>query len=69
MHPKFPRFVKNSWDQDQALSEAITNFTKKAKKWNADVFGNIFNRKKRVIARINGAQKALTNNPNEFWCN
>lgn len=32
MHPKFPRFVKNSWDQDQALSEAITNFTKKAKK-------------------------------------
>ena len=55
MHPEFPRFIKNSWDQDQALFKAITNFTRKTKKWNVDVFGNIFNRKKRVIARINGA--------------
>lgn len=66
MHPEFPKFVKDSWDQDQALSEAITNFTRKAKQWNVDVFGNIFNRKKRVIARLNGAQKALANHPNEF---
>lgn len=66
MHPEFPKFVKDSWDQDQALSNAITNFTRKAKQWNVDVFGNIFNRKKRVIARLNGAQETLANHLNEF---
>ena len=30
------------------------------------MFGNIFARKRRVIARLNGAQKALAENPNEF---
>jgi len=48
------------------LFKATTNFTRKTKKWNVDVFGNIFNRKKRVIERINGAQKALANHPNDF---
>lgn len=66
MHLEFPRFVKDNWGQDQLMDEAITNFTSKVKKWNVDVLGNIFSRKKRVIARINGAQKALANHPNEF---
>ena len=30
------------------------------------MFGNIFGRKKRVLARLNGAQKALSNGPNHF---
>ena len=37
-----------------------------AKQWNRSVFGNIFARKKRVLARINGAQKALSNGPSHF---
>lgn len=46
---------------------AITEFFKKAKKkWNFEVFGNLFARKRRILARLNGTQKALANNPNKF---
>lgn len=45
---------------------AITEFFKKAKKWNFEVFGNLFARKRRVLARLNGTQKTLANNPNKF---
>ena len=38
----------------------------RAKKWNVDVFGNLFTKKKRLLARLHGTQKALANNPNEF---
>ena len=35
------------------------NFTTRVKEWNYEVFGNLFARKKRVLARLNGVQKAL----------
>ena len=41
-------------------------FVSKAKKWNVEVFGNLFAKKRRILARLQGAQKALANNPNEF---
>ena len=41
-------------------------FTDKAKVWNRDVFGNLFHRKKCTLARLRGAQIALSNNPNNF---
>ena len=46
---------------------ATTDFTRKAKKWNYEVFGNLFARKKRVLARLNGTQKALAENPTESF--
>lgn len=30
------------------------------------MFGNLFARKRKVLARLSGAQKALANRPNEF---
>ena len=30
------------------------------------MFGNLFTKKKRLLARLHGTQKALANNPNEF---
>ena len=44
---------------------ATTVFTKKVRKWNYEVFGNLFVRKKRVLARLNGTQKVLADNPTE----
>ena len=41
-------------------------FTNRANHWNKSVFGNLFARKKGVLARLNGAQKALSNGPNQF---
>lgn len=66
MHPEFPGVVKESWDREPSLNNAISVFTRKAKDWNVNVFGNLFARKRRVLARLNGAQKVLAINPSDF---
>ena len=38
----------------------------KAFRWNKDVFGNVFTRKKIIMARLLGVQKALTSHLNPF---
>lgn len=65
-HPDFPRVVREAWLVNNLLSVAILNFTTKARKWNNELFRNLFARKRRVLARFGGAQKALANSPNEF---
>ena len=55
-----------AWDRDPPLPFAIDTFTEKAKKWNREVFGNLFARKKRVLARLSRVQKAMSNNPSDF---
>ena len=65
-HQDFPRVVQHAWADNRDLQEAILNFVGKAKQWNVEVFGNLFAKKRRVLARLNGTQKALANNPNAF---
>ena len=65
LHPDFYRIVREAWPKGSILKVATTDFTRKVKKWNFEVFGNIFAKKKRVLARLNGTQKALANNPTE----
>lgn len=48
------------------LPLALNNFTVLVKQWNKNEFGNIFAQKKRLLAKINGTQKALSNGPNHF---
>lgn len=65
-HPQFLEIVKRAWNFETNLPLAIKNFIAFAKQWNKNQFGNIFGRKKRVLARINGTQKALLNGPSQF---
>ena len=58
-HPDFPNLVRDAWRNDQALDIVVTSFTAFAKRWNKEVFGNLFNRRKRIEARLKGVQKAL----------
>ncbi len=44
----------------QDVNLAIKDFTNRALKWNREVFGNIFHKKKRSLARLNGNQKSLS---------
>ena len=62
-HQDFPRVVQQAWT-DKGLQDAILDFVNRARKWNVDVFGNLFTKKKRLLARLHGTQKALANNPN-----
>ena len=36
------------------LVDAISKFTDEATRWNRMHFGNVFNRKKNIMARLNG---------------
>lgn len=65
LHPKFPKVVEEAWSGDRSLPSAISDFTIRVKKWNFEVFGNLFARKKRVLARLGGVQKAIACNISE----
>ena len=57
--PTFPTIVSHAWRQHNLLERAIENFSKEALIWNKEHFGNIFAKKKRIKARLNGIQKVV----------
>ena len=61
--PSFPNVVKQAWQQPRKLLEAIEVFSRQASLWNKNHFGNIFQKKKRVLARLDGVQRALAIQP------
>lgn len=61
--PSFPKVVNQTWRKERKLSENIESFAKEASLWNKNHFGNIFAKKKRIMARLNGVQKVLAINP------
>lgn len=63
-HPDFRNLMSTTWDEgDNILTHSIRLFTDKVQQWNKDVFGNIFFRRKRVLARLNGTQRKLATQP------
>ncbi|KAL7201796.1 hypothetical protein ACSBR1_033489 [Camellia fascicularis] len=62
-HPKLINVIKSSWhNMNNHLLDSTADFTNKVTEWNKEVFGNIFKRKRRLLARIEGTQKALVEN-------
>lgn len=53
----FKNVVSNAWICEN-IFDCFQNFTKEAIIWNKNVFGDIFRKKKRLRARIEGIQKA-----------
>ena len=51
------------------LVDAINKLTEEATRWNRMQFGNVFNRKKNIMARLNGVQWALSTRPSSFLIN
>lgn len=41
----------------------MENFAKKATTWNKEHFGNVFAKKRRIMARLSGVQRAIANSP------
>ena len=62
--------VREAWSgEDPNLPGAISIFTSKAHRCNKDIFGNVFTRKKIIMARLLGVQKVLPSRPNPFLIN
>lgn len=57
MDTSFENLVFNSWIGNN-IFDRIKNFTKEAILWNREVFGNIFCKKRWVLARLEGIQNA-----------
>lgn len=58
-HPHFVDFVSQNWTSDSPLPGALTSLANSLKRWNHNVFGNIFNRKNALMVRISSIQRAL----------
>lgn len=69
LYASFPDIVSQAWGCANNLVDAIDSFTKKAMVWNKNQFGSIFTRKKNLMARINGIQRAIATKPSRFLLN
>ena len=64
--PSFPELVRSYWRCfPNNVPLAIKDFSSKATLWNHHCFGNLFHHKKRLLARLNGLQKAISLHPTE----
>ncbi|GLU09860.1 hypothetical protein SLE2022_266990 [Rubroshorea leprosula] len=60
-HPDFPHTVNQFWALNTLpIGKALTNFGSFLSSWNKLVFGNILKKKKRILARLEGIEKALS---------
>lgn len=59
----FPKIVSRAWRHSPRLGEAIDRFVKDVSVWNKNEFGNVFVKKKRIMARLHGIQKAMALRP------
>lgn len=67
--PFFPSIVTQAWRQPVMLVDAIGNIIEEATRWNRMQFGNVFNRKKNLMVRLNSVQRALSIRPSSFLIN
>ncbi|KAA3472428.1 reverse transcriptase [Gossypium australe] len=58
-HPTFNAFVHEKWSNNNHITEALEAMGKQCLTWNKSIFENIFARKKRLEARIEGIQRIL----------
>ena len=64
--PLFGKLLLDNWTDHFDLEGNLQQFTEAVKIWNKEIFGNIFQRKARIEARLMGIQKALANGPSNF---
>ncbi|KAK8690406.1 hypothetical protein V6N13_073940 [Hibiscus sabdariffa] len=68
-HSDFNHMVADNWLPPNTLSENIISFTKAADTWNKIVYGYIGTKKRIVMARLCGVQKALCTKSSRFLSN
>lgn len=56
---KFGKFVASHWKSNTTFSDMTHDHTPKLLTWNKVIFGNIFQRHRRLLARLGGIQRAL----------
>lgn len=62
-NPTFKEVLAETWNQQPALGTTLQIFQERVQKWNRETFGNVFKRKRRLLGRIIGIQKAIETTP------
>lgn len=57
--------MKHAWRQSDSWNTNIARLTSRLIQWNQDVYGNHFKRKRRLLDRLEGIDRALFQGPNE----
>lgn len=65
----FTDVIKNSWSKEDSWPVAISNLTNSIQDWNKNVFGNINRRKRHLINRLCGIDRANPRGNNTFLNN
>ncbi|GLT77972.1 hypothetical protein SLA2020_495240 [Shorea laevis] len=66
-HPEFQALVQECWGVvDQNTTQCLDVMMKKAKLWSRATFGNLFKRKKKIMARLEGIHRFLSINHSSF---
>ncbi|KAJ4824185.1 hypothetical protein Tsubulata_011922 [Turnera subulata] len=68
-HESFPNFVRHAWKEGTDWCATLQQFSQNLQEWNSTDFGNIFRRKRRLLARITGIQRYLDKKPSRFLAN
>ncbi|KAK2642540.1 hypothetical protein Ddye_024303 [Dipteronia dyeriana] len=59
-HREFSSMTKQFWEsRNECIVDKITVFSSKLREWNEEEFGCIFQRKRRLLARLQGVQRSL----------
>lgn len=64
-HEDFLTQVQNAWHLGAEWCSNISNLTKALKTWNRNTYGNIFQKKKCLLARLEQIDRQLLEGPNE----
>lgn len=62
----FKDMIKENWGNDPSCPVAISSLTEKIQVWNMDVFGNINRRKRDLISRLSGIDRANPDGANSY---
>ena len=65
-HPDFKRLLHESWDSNINVFDSLFSFQEKSRQWNKDVFGHIGKKKRRLLTRIGGIERAIDRRHNLF---
>ncbi|KAK8563341.1 hypothetical protein V6N12_035489 [Hibiscus sabdariffa] len=58
-HPQFQEFLRSTWDSNLDVESNIKVFVVHVRDWNVNVFEHIGKKKKELLARLRGIDRAL----------
>ncbi|OMO68562.1 reverse transcriptase [Corchorus capsularis] len=65
-HDSFPLVLSDAWNSAESLNHSLSHLREALGIWNKNTFGNIHRRKRLLMARLGGVQRALETRPNPF---